>query len=321
MPLIEKIEEKIAKINKHPEFSKSLQLQFQENARIEAIRQSLKIEKPNLQLYKQKRRKKNDCFLKLLKAREFLQQNGITLGTLAVLGNLIDPKDNPTPNFRNTEVQFGEFSPPIRRNEIIYGINYMIETINDTSLPLIKRAIDAHIETVKIHPYSDGNGRAARLIQNQILEENGYPIPLITETEREIYIGLMRFTLRDRYSRKSNIYEPSESEILLHDFLEGKILTLAKDLEQELYTQREYIVFLAKASKPNIGYLIAKELRGQGNCRGKKVSVSINKKNKNRNGLELKIKGDISYQELETKLKKYKEKKTFKCYKIERVTQ
>ncbi len=49
-------------------------------------------------------------------------------------------------------------------------------------------ASDAHLRFVTIHPFTDGNGRTARLLLNLLLLQKGYPPALIRKEERKIYI-------------------------------------------------------------------------------------------------------------------------------------
>lgn len=53
--------------------------------------------------------------------------------------------------------------------------------------PVIKAA-EAHYRFVSIHPFSDGNGRAARLLQNLLLLQNGYPPITLLVSDRAHYI-------------------------------------------------------------------------------------------------------------------------------------
>ncbi len=52
----------------------------------------------------------------------------------------------------------------------------------------IERAADLHADIVTIHPFSDGNGRSARLIQNIALINTGFWPIIIPVAERARYI-------------------------------------------------------------------------------------------------------------------------------------
>lgn len=52
-----------------------------------------------------------------------------------------------------------------------------------------KVAADAHLKFVTIHPFSDGNGRTARLLMNVMLMQKGYPPALIRKEDRQAYIS------------------------------------------------------------------------------------------------------------------------------------
>lgn len=53
---------------------------------------------------------------------------------------------------------------------------------------IIKVAADAHYKLVTIHPFTDGNGRTARLLMNLILMQAGYPPAIIRPEYRPEYI-------------------------------------------------------------------------------------------------------------------------------------
>ena len=52
-------------------------------------------------------------------------------------------------------------------------------------------AAEAHYRLVTIHPFVDGNGRAARLLMNLMLLMAGYPAAIIQKRERLAYIGAL----------------------------------------------------------------------------------------------------------------------------------
>jgi len=57
-----------------------------------------------------------------------------------------------------------------------------------TTVHPVELATLAHYELVTIHPFSDGNGRTARLLMNLILMQNGYPPAILSKRQRERYI-------------------------------------------------------------------------------------------------------------------------------------
>jgi Fic family protein len=54
--------------------------------------------------------------------------------------------------------------------------------------PTAQNAVEAHWRLVAIHPFSDGNGRTARLLMNLMLHRGGYPPLVIGPEERRLYI-------------------------------------------------------------------------------------------------------------------------------------
>ena len=58
----------------------------------------------------------------------------------------------------------------------------------DSDLNPIEKAAILHTEFIKIHPFTDGNGRTARLLMNYELIKNGYPSVVIKSKDRTAYI-------------------------------------------------------------------------------------------------------------------------------------
>ena len=52
-------------------------------------------------------------------------------------------------------------------------------------------AIEAHLKLVSIHPFSDGNGRTARLLMNLVLMRGGYPPIVIRPEDRADYLDAL----------------------------------------------------------------------------------------------------------------------------------
>lgn len=59
------------------------------------------------------------------------------------------------------------------------------------NLTVFERAIKLHMAIVNIHPFSDGNGRVARLIMNYELIKNNYPPVNINESQKLSYYAVI----------------------------------------------------------------------------------------------------------------------------------
>ena len=57
-----------------------------------------------------------------------------------------------------------------------------------TNPPAAATSFDAHFRLVAIHPFSDGNGRTARLLMNLILLRDGYPPVAVRPQDRKQYL-------------------------------------------------------------------------------------------------------------------------------------
>lgn len=58
-------------------------------------------------------------------------------------------------------------------------------------LTVFERAINLHMAIINIHPFSDGNGRVARLIMNYELIKNNYPPVNINESQKLSYYSVI----------------------------------------------------------------------------------------------------------------------------------
>jgi len=86
-----------------------------------------------------------------------------------------------------------EYLPP-EAFEVPARMEAFISELNDKSKTLhpIVLAAFAHRRLVDIHPFTDGNGRTARLLMNLILINKGYQIVSIPPVLRMKYIGALQ---------------------------------------------------------------------------------------------------------------------------------
>ena len=102
----------------------------------------------------------------------------------------------------------------------------------------IEDIIKLHLEFVSIHPFSDGNGRCARLLMNLLLMQNGFCPIIIRPRDRKRYINsiekaqltgdiddyikFMVTRLSQSFDTIFDIYEPKK------DVENAKLMTIAK---------------------------------------------------------------------------------------------
>lgn len=261
---------------------------------------------PNFKKRKDKLRIEKETMVALTRAWDFLDKEGLSNLSLSYLGFILDPNKNKLPLFRNSkeEIQFGPFIPPSDFYAICTAMDNLIYRLEKKDIHPIIRAIEAHIETVKIHPYIDGNGRIARLLQNYVLIKNNYPPANIDVSERSLYIKLMQGTLEDRFAKQSDIERISKKEDLLHEFIISKILHLAHKVEDYLKKHRLFELEL-RTPKKEIGYAVAKILRNY-NAQGRE-GIKVNLVYSNGASI-LNIEGDISRDSVDRALKNYNDK-------------
>ncbi|MEK6820071.1 MAG: Fic family protein [Nanoarchaeota archaeon] len=301
---ISEIDQIISRVNTHPEYSGCVSREKYHALREEAAKHSLDIELATDE--KKISKKERESFLERLDyAGNFLAREGISNYSLAALGHMIESEKNPISNFRNSLVGFGDFYGT-ESEKIIFEVDDLINFLKTTKEHPVIRASQAHLELVRIHPYHDGNGRVARLLQNFCLQERNYPPALILSGNRNEYVGRLKKVFNERLHRKTSLYPPSESEKQFYDFVAEGVLMSAKELEDELKKKRMYDVELTNVADPGMVGTIAKKLRGiRKQTRDGGVVVSINKKNGHKHAESLRISGDIGQDELRESLKKF----------------
>lgn len=105
--------------------------------------------------------------------------------------------------YRSCDVAItGASHTPPTPNDMYSHIKYFYSRLNRSDLNPIELAAWIHAEFVRIHPFTDGNGRTARLIMNYSLMSSGYlPINISTADRIGYYENL------DKYASE-NMLEP-----------------------------------------------------------------------------------------------------------------
>lgn len=75
-------------------------------------------------------------------------------------------------------------------------VDELLTFIHDSKEHSATIASYAHLQLAAIHPFVDGNGRTARLLMNLLLLQEGYPLIIIDEKERAVYINAIQKALQ-----------------------------------------------------------------------------------------------------------------------------
>lgn len=116
------------------------------------------------------------------------------------LHRLVVAKSNPEiagryadrARYVNTDAGVHEFPAPIEVPSLMQAFCSWLTGEKDAP----RTAFDAHRRLVAIHPFNDGNGRAARLLMNLVLARAGYPPIAIRPEDRPAYISALEAAQR-----------------------------------------------------------------------------------------------------------------------------
>ncbi len=160
--------------------------------------------------------------------------------------------------YRNVRVRIlgAVFTPP-DPFKIPRLMSDFVEWLNTENLNPVELAALAHYKLVYTHPFSDGNGRTARLLMNLILMRAGYPPAVVLNTERKKYYARLKAAdlgdlkpfvnfIAQSVERSLDLYlealEPVKSG-------ENKALISLKDAAKGTPYSAEYLSLLARKGK------------------------------------------------------------------------
>jgi fido (protein-threonine AMPylation protein) len=157
-----------------------------------------------------------DFFFELAQQDTPVTENYLKQIHQLVVGN--DPYLNAG-NYRNVGVIItGSDHTPPEPFEVPFKMQELMDWLNEnfhSENPLILAAV-VHHELAKIHPFSDGNGRTARLLLNLVLMKNGYPICSIKRTERPRYYEAMSEADNGNYHPIVELVAENCAELFAH---------------------------------------------------------------------------------------------------------
>ena len=119
----------------------------------------------------------------MLKKRERVSNKFILDWHKQIFG---ETKQDIAGNYRDYLVRVGIYRAPDWQD--VKGLmNQLIKFINKSKINPVELAAISHYRFEKIHPFGDGNGRIGRLLMNQILWHNQYPMIIIEYKKRKSY--------------------------------------------------------------------------------------------------------------------------------------
>ncbi|MFZ5563610.1 MAG: Fic family protein [Thermodesulfobacteriota bacterium] len=130
---------------------------------------------------------------------------------------------------------------------------------NRKRLPTAELAAQVHYRLVYIHPFLDGNGRAARLLMNLVLIQNGYPPAVIMNLDRKKYYRVLKEAdMGNRESFDNFIGKAIERSLVIylnaiiparHQKKEKQGYIPLREATQYCDYSQEYLSFLARTGK------------------------------------------------------------------------
>lgn len=116
------------------------------------------------------------------------------------------------------------FPNPLKLPDLMRAFGETLQT----APPTPAAAFDAHFRLTAIHPFSDGNGRTARLLMNLLLIKAGYVPIAVRPEDRKIYL--------DTLERASLTDDLHPFQIFMHERLDATLAEYLSALREALPT-------------------------------------------------------------------------------------
>ena len=238
------IDDKVRYLTSNPKYYLDMNSLTKGKNHREATKHSVSIELVNYNMTRSeclrtKRKEQKRCEKCLSEGRKWAFNNyneSFDESYIRNLGMIVDPISNSS-GFRNSNVKISgsRISPPsyekVPRDLSLFLLqNNSIENI-------LEKAIHAHFNIAKIHPFSDGNGRTSRLVQDAILHSINLPLPIITLAERGEYIEKIEEASYEYHSTEARLEDRHRRILrkLRDDFGENSIpFEEKKDMSKSL---------------------------------------------------------------------------------------
>jgi Fic family protein len=163
-------------------------------------------------------------------------------------GTLTDPGKYRTENVRIS----GSKTTPPSYLKIVKLIDDYIKDIKTLKMNAISKAAFIHHKFVWIHPFSNGNGRVARLLTNLYLIKEGYPPIVLKKDDRKKYYNMLKQADSGNLNPLTDFIAKEVHESLqyyLSILLEEERLIPLKEIAKYSNHSQEYLSLRARQGK------------------------------------------------------------------------
>jgi len=186
-------------ISKLPQYNLENSKKITKSLEKEADRHSVNIEYPNQRVNKRQLRKEV-----LEAAKYFAEKYQKELSHNIIMGSWQKIMGQNCSSYRNGGFCMASGMNYFYPNNVLDQMDSFF--INNSSLDtFLEKALHSHFHLTRIHPFNDGNGRLARLVQNGILKKGELPPIVISKFDRRNYFDLLNSAQRSYDSNEGKM--------------------------------------------------------------------------------------------------------------------
>ena len=151
-------------------------------------------------------------------------------GLVFINGNTI-----PVPNVNVA----GASWKPFPSTQVESEMDSLLRMYNESSVHPVLDAIVFKTRFIRIHPFSDANGRTSRILLNYMLVRNKYPTITIAGKEKYVYLNAMQNAITD-----NNYTEIIKLVLILLNERCDKYISFMEEIREQNKKKLEYIIEL-----------------------------------------------------------------------------
>src|SRR3989344_4557216 len=268
--LISEIDQKKERLSRNPDYQDSVRHRYFTCLAQEANNNSslLEITQSNTGKY--------NCKNKRLELEGKIKENQERLGKALAYGtiNYSEPYNvdfmvhlasftEPSINGLRTEnvrITGAKHMLPPRYEKIPKQLFSLLEEVYQGKNHPVENAALLHFHIARIHPFIDGNGRTARLMQNLHLQHYGYPPVIIENRERHHYIDLIDEAVSGYYGK--DIESMSNAERIFYNYIGSKVNASFDKIQERMDdTKAAYTLEISAKNVRYAAYSLKEQLK------------------------------------------------------------